>query len=435
MAYFKRLNNAMAAASFGGPNGPWIQTWHTFLNDLIARGWRVLGSGDTYTYENTGQTAGSTGTGPGGGYDVITSAAGGEHNGGGGSDTRVVGGLGNCYGFPYTDGLAGASWRRIATPVGATHYREYLFTHQWKFNQNTSRHIVNVYLARDATTFNALGTAQRPPLPVDSSLYVCLAGNQNPFHSGTGSSATPAGAAFGPGAAGYAHWFIGDSSQDFDFLFWTTRSTEQSIFRMFGQLRLTRTLADQIGEVDKDPYLYISTGSSSDSGSIDVGRGTNYFFRVANPNNFDPTARVESRSTTNQQYGEQGALEGLFISYGLYESGDAPFAGTYSGAVWFNTPVGSSSPADPTSVMGGATVDGKSLVMFNPMVGRATNEAIGGPEFFKGYIKGDLLAITTRFDDPTQLEDETGPNGSSTGRRLSAGYLHLLWEDNTAYLE
>lgn len=436
MAFFDRLNVAVAAANHGGPNGPAIQAMHTFENDLIAQGWRVLGSGDTYSFENTGQTDGSTGTGPGGGFDVITSAAGGEHNGGGGGDTRVVGGLGNIWGFPYTDGKAGSSWRRIATPVGAEHYREYLISHQWKFNQNTSRHYWVVYLARDAATFNANGSPTDLPLPADETLYVCLAGRQNPSATGAGSSQDPAAVPFFCGAAGYAHWFIGDAGDDFDFLFWTTRTSERSIFRMFGQLRLVNTFAEQIGKVDDDPYLYVCAGTTSDSGSIDIGRSAGFCFRHEQPNNFEPKARLEDRQTANQQYSSQGGGQGIgYASWGRWTVDPEPDLGTFSVTFWSTLPVGNTTFAALADILDGPHADGKSLVLFNPVVGRATNEAVSELEFYKGQVKGRLIGLTGRFDDPSELEDETGPNGASTGRRLSAGYLHLLWKDNTGYSE
>lgn len=420
MAFFDRINIPVPQVNQGSQNGPAIQTWLRFENDLIAQGWRVLGSGDTFTFENAGQTAGTAGTGPGGGFDLITSADGGVQQG---ADTRVVGGRGNIWGFPYASDLAGSSWRRIATPVDAQHYREYLFTIRWRWNQTTSRNHLCVYMARDAAAFSDNATPVAPPLPNDKTRYVALVGRQNMEATGLVGNQEPEHLPFFPGTDSYAHWFIGDASEDYDFLFWSTRSSEKSIFRFFGQLRLVNTYAESIGKVDTDPYLYVSSGGHTTSSSTDVGRNSNYCFV---PETAVP-ARLEDRLTIAQQHPNGGSNIGFgYASWGRWDTNPDPEQGTYGVSLW---PQGALSTDLNTS-----TPDGKSLVIFNPLVGRATSTG-AGTEFYKGQIKSKLIGLSTRFDDPTVMEDEVGPDGASTGRRLSVGHLHLLWKDHTIYQE
>jgi hypothetical protein len=179
MSFFARVNQVTDATP-GTAGGTFITNWWRFLQDLIDAGWRVLGSGDTFTFKNAGQTA-ADGAGIGGGYSVITSANGGEFalspN-----DDRVEGGIGNCWSFPWTDppaGVitrAGGSWIRLATPANADHYREYLFQVNWKTNNTVNRHYWNIWMARNSTAFSAGGSDFRAPLPTSGLGYVSIAG-------------------------------------------------------------------------------------------------------------------------------------------------------------------------------------------------------------------------------------------------------------------
>lgn len=424
MGYFQRTVQ-MSLGSLGTAGGVFITMWWRFLRDMIDNGWRVKGSGDTYSFLNEGQT-GATGTGYGGGYSVITSELGGEHNGGGGSDTRVVGGLGNIWGFPYTSGIAGASWIRLATPIDAEHYREYVFQSQWKTNQSSSRFVLVVYMTRDATAFAANGTEYEVPLPTDTSRYVAIAGWQNPKASGTGSSQSPNGVSFSPGSNGYTHWFIGDKESDYDFTWWSTRTSEQSIFRLFGQYRLQNLYADQIGDEDLDPYVIFNVGGTTEGSSVDVARGITYGFRPYETSPAEPVIRLESRVSSGSQVQEG---QGIYATYGYWRSGDQPGAGTYT-VCMANSYVENN--VLPTT-FGLANHDGRSIVQFNPVILRAgALSFISTPRFYKGRIKNDMIAISTRYDDPAVLED-SGPGG--VGRRISAGFLHLRWIDGQPYLE
>lgn len=427
MAFFQRTV-AVSPTNLGSANGPFIQMWWRFLRDMIDAGWRVKGSGDTFSFLNEGQT-GATGTGYGGGYNVISSDAGGEHNGGGGSDTRVVGGLGNIWGFPYTSGIAGASWIRIATPIDAEHYREYMFQSQWKTSPTSTRHVLVVYMTIDATAFASGATAYDLPLPTDISRYACIGGWQNPKSTGTGQNQTPTPITMTPGGSGgYCHWFIGDRTSDYDFSWWSTRTSEQSIFRLFGQYRLQNCFADQIDDEDLDPYVIINAGGTTDSNSADVVRSLNTIVRVS-VHALEP--RLGDRVFQAEQVQEGGVDGGVYASWGYWRSGTRSNAGFYSVAISMNYV--DANPLAAVDGIGRADAFGTSLLIFNPVVirggGTGTSTDV---RFYKGRIKNDLIALTTRFDDPAVLEDRTS---GGVGRRLSTGYLSLRWIDGQPYLE
>jgi hypothetical protein len=430
MAYFSRINQHIDTTFFtpGVKQGGWMPVWWQYVRDMIDAGWRVMGSGDTFSFENAGQTAGS-GTGYGGQWSVITSEQGGTQQVG----DRVVGGLGNIWGFPYASGLAGASWIRLATPVAAEHYREYVFQPQWRFNQDGNRHRMWVAVAFDDSTFNAGGSAVALPLPADTTRYLCLAGTQNPKASGTGENQTPWDQYFGPDTSGYVHWFIGDADEDFDFLFMTTRTIGAGIWRLFGQFRLTNLWASAQGEEDLDPYLYLCTGGN-DNAQSNAG-----MFRVNNntpTNPADYVAAINERVTSVQQSNVADAgYNGWYASWGYWASGLQPLVGRY-----FVCPVQPSSGSGSgytniNAAFGKPSPEGRSAVLFNPLILRATTEvpANTGPSFIKGRIKNDLIALATRNDAIPIPEDFEGPVGSSTGRRISFGFFHFRWVEGQLF--
>lgn len=197
------------------------QVMFEFLEDMIARGFRVLGSGNGTTFENEGETAGSTGTGSGGGFHLFTAAS--QMN-------------------------AQGAWLRLATPADAPHHREWVF----RRSSGTGHSEFNwgVWVARDPDGFDTGAGASTRPTAADG----LAIGHANP--------STSLSAVLFPNWRYMAYWTIGDVEDDYSFMFWTVRSA--NTYELFSAVGWTRVRAPFLGD-DPDPYLYFFKGKTMTS--------------------------------------------------------------------------------------------------------------------------------------------------------------------------
>lgn len=233
-----------------------------FMEDLIAQGWRVLGSGDGVSFENQGQTAGATGVGSGGGYHVIDHATGLPV-----TSSWPVGNLVNA-----SVSNSGASWVRFATPSDADHYMELLIQKQWSSNPAKCLGWVTE-ICKGSQRFNTGADEWTRPF-VNTGTAIHL-GTRDEGAGQTPSTRSDEHTFWGPSSGGggstnnnRAYWHIGDKEEDYDFLFWTSRGPDITstptgeVFSTFGRLRtvfnIQRTVEAGGPSDDPDPYVIIA---------------------------------------------------------------------------------------------------------------------------------------------------------------------------------
>jgi hypothetical protein len=384
-----------------------------FMEDLIAQGYRVLGSGDGNTFENDDETAGATGTGTGGGYHLFTQALTIDT-----SSPWPAENWGNVNGFPNN---LGASWIRFATPTGAVAKREFVFQIQWRSNPGTG-YTVMIAMCKGTQKFNTGATAWQPP-DVNTGAALVLA-EVNPTYDPT--FPLNVANALVPSAAGVCHWIIGDATKDFDFLFLSNRTNGTGF--LFASFGLLRTVAPPglLATPDPDPYVVVCTMESGGGNTSDDFAGSNSFLRPEDTGgNLD---RYEDRTG-----GSSGTPGTLYATYGLDDS-DAIAAGldgTYSVACL------RLSVQDSGGIQGvqtGFTSDPatqKSLVIPTVGIGRFGDAAAITHRFLKGYLKNDLLWFHTRGDTPPKVE--AGPTPAEA--RLSWTNFSVLWGDPTVNIQ
>ena len=376
--------------------------WFEFMNALIAQGWRVLGSGDGNSFENDGQTAGATGTGVGGGFDVITTSsviqqivlpdtvA---------SEGRV-GNWGNYSGFP--DNF-GASWRRIATPAGADHYCEYLF------QVDSIDEQVLVRYCRGSQRFDSGATAWgRPNVNTGTALML---GTRNSVEQGQGVTEDANG--FLPSTDGRAHWWIGDSSVDYDFLYWSHRKGfNGDVQATFGRLRVTGGPQRTDSSDDPDPYLLIcQLDGAGFTGHKWLALNDVFRATEAAPN------RMEDRVSVFSGDGPYWVS-----SYGLDDPGVAASnQGHYGGSLVnqvVQTGSGYQSLFDNVRLV---PTDRRQIVTAIPVVFAGN---VSSQEYYKGVLKNDLFGLC---GSPTAIPVvEKGPDPSDP-IRVRWGFFSVYW--------
>lgn len=368
-----------------------------FVRDLISRGWRVLGSGDVNTFENTGQTAGSTGTGLGGGYDLITSCA--------ATVDRTT---------PWTSGQwsnavtsTGGSWWRIKTPADAPVQREFIFQTPGSSSGQTDANILIRVSLLGFTGNDA--TASTPPTATDRLNLV----NTQSDTGGAGAACTLLG---GSGhAAAIAHWAIGDLSEKYAFYFASCSPTATIGNRAGGVFAFDAVVnpwqgSDPPTTNDPDPYFYLissafsNTGTSAATWSTDVVASTTI------------AGRLEDRAGTAIAGGTLGCIASLYKG----EAGPPATAGHYF--------MGLATPADLVSTFAGG---GGPLGNFAPgLIGKTaiinvmsiSRPGASTEKVIKGYASGNLIRIFTRVaGESVVFQDQ------SSVRWLNLGGLALRW--------
>jgi len=204
-------------------------TFNTVLfnwkEDMVAAGWRVLGSGNTtISFNSPGSGSGS---GSGGIYDVWV------------TDADIV----------RSSGGNDASWIRFGTPLDAQHQREYLLSLDSTSGTDTEFHIMKWWRSLDSDGFDRDESPDTPPNADDH-----LAPGQDLPADPDNDIGGITGRYIHGDAAGQTFWALGDVAEDYDFLFWTMRDAK-TIFGAFGQCTITNT--NPAWGTDADPCVYI----------------------------------------------------------------------------------------------------------------------------------------------------------------------------------
>lgn len=376
------------------------------MEDMIASGWRVLGSGDCVSFENQGQTSGSSGSGSGGGFDVITSGDGVQ-----GSDvSHTEGGLNNADESPT---FAGASWRRLASPEDYDGYVELLFWRSFHANQAGDRW--TLYQATTDQAFNSDGDAFRAPVDFTKKNFIAIMGTRVPSAEPTGGDGEKGDVTWVPGNGGsHNHWFIGDKDEDYDFVYYNNRGADSNVdmFQLFGRVRTSpNTLPD--GSDDPDPFATLKLGKTS--------RGTISGLQDNEADIFEVNTGITLPE--RMEYTDSAPSDGCLIpvSYGLGTNWAG--RGTYPGNIlrWdggdANMMESLATTKDP--------ITNSHQILFNPLIGRT------GPDtqqdlivrFIKGSIKNKILGLTTIYYESPKIENDPATGES----RLNWGFLSLPW--------
>ena len=212
-----------------------------------------------FTLEDMHGGTASGGAGSEGVYHVLTTAS--------GIDTTspwVAGNWGNNGGFgiPGPD-FRGASWIRIASPVDADHYVEYLF--QLPVSGGGIEGAHTIVMCRGAQRFDKGGDEwQRPATGFDTQVGVTL----GEVETGEQPSIIDQITFFDASNGSRLHGFIGDKSVDYDFSLLFQRKTTNQVFGWWGRLRTIMDAPRSDGTPDPDPYVHIgllenASGNSS----------------------------------------------------------------------------------------------------------------------------------------------------------------------------
>lgn len=400
-------------------NQEWNQTtmagngnaiWWDFVQDLISQGWRVLGSGDGDSFENDGQTAGTTGTGAGGGFDLFAARPPAIQSITLPSTVAGAGRTGlfaNVSGFP--DGF-GAAWWRIATPEGADRYCEFLFQLSWVNNGVDERMIIR-YCSGNQRFDNGASAWERPQVNTGTALSL---GNQISADVAGSNTYT----VFLTSGNGHVHWVIGDADDDFDFHFWVSRDGfSGEVFSNFGRFKLVGGQKRTDDSDDPDPYVLLcafETGSASTNHNLD----NDDLLRVDDFINVGVSERLEDRTTTTGTT----LFPQMIASYGLDDPGvPASKQGHYGVSFW--QPANVYGYAYENRNYGANTATVRTVVDTDMKVGRASDDPQATHHFFKGVIKNDLIGWSSRQEPLPVVEKD------STGMiyRVAWGRFHLYW--------
>lgn len=396
------------------------KTWFTFMEDLIANGWRVLGSGDGDTFENDGQTAGSSGTGSGGGFDVITrtedlaqitlpSTV---------SSLSLEGSWGNESAFP---DLLGACWRRIATPADAEHYCEFLFQMNVGGGGGISQRMIIRYCRGTQRFDNGASAWVRPS--VNTGVAFTLGGGNtgNSIIDEVPPTSSDKTTFFAPTSNWRAHWYIGDSSVDYDFKFYANRisaSVNGEIFSSFGRARLvTAAVSRSDGSPDPDPYI-LFTQFETAGGNTNHNWNNNELFGV------DTTSFPADEQRLEDRVGA-GQLVDIWMSFGLGDPGvPASIQGHYGGAL-----IGPGSGPNASddyawnAMLGKQPGTDRSLVDTTLKAGLISDQPLVQRNFFKGVLKNDWFGLSSRRSDLPHLEE--GPQPLTDPVRVQWGSVSI----------
>lgn len=314
------------------------------------------------------------------------------------------------------DDLFGATWLRLATPVDADHYLEYLF--QIHISGGGTGVTLTSAMCRGTQRFNA-GAGQWTRPNVDTGTAIFLGTKRRAY-----TQIDHPVSAFHPSSQGGSHWVIGDKSLDYDFFYFTNRRavTQGFAFGMFGRFRTTLGVARNDSSVDPDPYVQVATMELSG------GSTSNDFFdsTFTQP---DITAVTTTPERLEDRVLSQGNSEMVIASYCLDEP-DAiadGYAGHYS--VAFCPPAVGSSTAS-IRLLDWIHEDRNTLnslcLPFVP-VARVWNTTIS-IKFWKGVLKNTLLCWGGRGN-----QDQKGfrlEGQINAANRLSWGVFSLYWDNN-----
>lgn len=318
------------------------------MEAMIDAGWRVLGSSNYSSYENYPATAGTTGTGSGGQYDLITSVS--------ALTQKVIN--------------VGCAWRRLATPVDAPHYREILFYTQYLGS------VVNTEWrwewARDGETFTTGASATTPP----SADYAVAMGSRNPARATDSLDCSMYAAPVGTAWYAYA---VGDVDENYDFILysWKVNTTSPSIYSAFGSVYLASTYPGN-GDTDADPYMYIAKHRTSDG--TPAYTDIRDFFEADTSDTLAETA--SGVTITSGVFASWDYYDYLNVDSGTYRMGMTHMAPRISGTTtaYFDQSPGYALPH--VDLNGTAPISGFHVVK---------DSGGSGIHFIKGYYAGNLL--------------------------------------------
>ena len=372
-----------------------------FVAGLLAQGWRVLGSGDGYSFENEGETAGLSGTGPGGGYHVHTEAF----------HLMREDRFGETFAGNWTNQSTypnefGSSWMRLATPADAEHRMELLIRNP---SEGTRMEIL---MLRDPGRFDTGASAWVWPWQASGGVVPIRLGTRDNFLKEQGAvSAGPAHWCPNSGSA-RLHCVVGDASVDYDFHMWTCRvGYGGEVFAHLGRVRVEGGYERSDGSEDPDPYVMIAAAETG-------GANTTHDWYGDSTSGVDPLfytdthspERVEDRTSSSFS----GSPRWIFATFGINDPAVSPaMEGTY--------------------VLGMRSLRGDNyhLLGANPLTGRfeLTRPIFvrddGFPRFFKGIAKHDLVLMTPIQYELPILEEL--PGGGT--RRVHWGRLSVSWDD------
>lgn len=343
-----------------------------FFQDLIAAGWRVRGSSNYSSYENFGVTDGTTGTGAGGQYDLITNV------------TALTQKVLNT----------GTAWIRFATPADAPVYREFLFYTQ--FRGSVVHTDWRFEWARQDYKFETGGGAGTPP----TATRAVAMGSRQPVRQNSANDCSTYAA---PAGDNWYAWTIGDVDENYDFVFWSWKNRTSSpgaLYSAFGSLYLGDTFLGN--GTDNDPYLYINVARTSD--------GTPAYTAVNNFYEARHTLSTRQETTTSATI-----APGVYASYKLDDYADETKFGTWRVGLAPSAPMASGAETHTSelaeildSSFEGLAYAGNGWLEGFYAVHEHPTEAV---KFLKGYCSSNLLKIghrSTSVGQPYLMKEEGG---------------------------
>jgi hypothetical protein len=302
----------------------------------------------------------------------------------------------------------------MATPADADHYAELLFQLQFDTNPGTTG-VVFVAMCRGSQRFdNGADQWQRPDVNTGKALRFGSATNKHdPEVHGTGTGIV--NPAFIPSTGdSRAHWFIGDKTVDYDFLFWThRRGFSGEVFADFGRFRTIGAERRSDDSEDPDPYIWF-TGFESGTGSTNH----NWF-------NQDHLRPREAATPLEDLETSSGTTAQTIMSYGIDDPA-WPVAqqGHYGGQILV--------PAELDGFGSGifyADANLESQLTQNVIVDTVVKVAHGNPAqqpyFIKGVLKNKLLAFNSKAG--SGVPQVQAPSDPAESFRVAWGYFHVHW--------
>jgi hypothetical protein len=385
MAWLFNVNNA---------NATWTVSLFDMIEDMITQGWLVLGSGDgLLAYENTGDTDGSTGSGSGGGYHVLT------HSGSGAN------------GMANQTLNVGSSWVRLRAPVDSLNPNlEYLWELSWRASMDFDSW--RLMISIDGDGFDSGGDADTAPIAVDQ---VSLAGNQvkqgttADFRVWVSDEAT----------ASNTHWVVGGVDEDYAFYIFITRYANNSIFGAWGLDPVTVLNPGAPGDPpDPDPHIHLACHHA------DATPNDNFWNVLVNWGMVEvdqnTTERVESMT------GAEGPAAGCYAFWGKGKNPPDAATGLYTVALCqlyfgatgsFRRAISDMYPLDADGVV--SYYSGNVYMRPNKDLTHA---------FWKGVSKGDLFMMTE--SSGFVVDDDVNSNS-----RLRRSGMSIPWPNGTAWVK
>ena len=392
MAYFPtRVPNTLAGGTGISIDFPLVL--FELLDDMVAIGWRILGSSDHSTgFENTGQTGGGS-VDPGnpwGAFSVIRS-------GGAGAN-----------GMANATFNVGSCWIRLATPSDAAVYREYLWT--LDYGSGISVGDWRLETTMDLSGFNTGGTINLRPTGIDS---IALAGNQ--VATLPGSPPSTDFRTWIPSATGnYSHWVLGDVDDEYSFIYLNRRATDEGVWGVWGLDQISPVLGGTNPPTtnDPDPHYHLISHLSSNGSSFDCFDTTG----GAGRSDIGTSGlRVEDFTGTQQ-------VERLIVaSILLGESGPPAEAGHYQMAL------GQIIEGDGSASLAALGTSPGFNTGYSTNAVPVLKQAVA-PAFFKGFARGRLIRnVSFNQAIPNTTIDTSLPLAEQTRARFGNMGLSIPW--------